>query len=187
MKMVRLCLLFILLCGLIYPLVTTAAAQLIFPKQAKGSLVYDEDNIIGSELIAQQFTTKQYFHGRISSIQNDGAASGSTNYAPSNKDLLKRVKESIDTLKRENPGIKTSDIPLDLITNSGSGLDPEISIKAAEFQISRVSKESGISEEKLHLLINQYKEKRSLGLFGEPRINVLTLNLALMDLLEHEE
>lgn len=183
MKMIRLGLFFIILCGLVYPLVTTGAAQLIFPRQANGSLIYDHDNkVIGSELIGQSFISNQYFHGRVSSIDNDGAGSGSNNYGPSNKEMLKRVEDSIEKLKKENPALKTKEIPLDLITNSGSGLDPEISIDAAMLQIPRISKATGISERKLKQLINQQKEGRSLGIFGEPRVNVLKLNLNLKDL-----
>ncbi|MDV2887629.1 potassium-transporting ATPase subunit C, partial [Alkalihalophilus pseudofirmus] len=109
----------------------------------------------GSELIGQSFTSPKYFHGRISSIDNDAAASGSNNYAPSNKEMLKRVDDSIDALKRENPKLNVNKIPLDLITNSGSGLDPDISIQAAEFQIPRIVKETGISEQKLRQLIKK--------------------------------
>ena len=107
------------------------------------------------------------------------------NYAPSNKDLLKRVKESIEILKKDNPGLNTKEIPLDLITNSGSGLDPDISIKSAEIQIPRISNATGLSKDALHQLINKNIEGRSLGIFGEPRVNVLKINLALKDLLSH--
>lgn len=182
MKIIRLCILFILVCGIIYPLVTTGIAQLIFPKQADGSLIYKNHTVIGSELIGQTFTSPKYFQGRVSSINNDASASGSNNYGPSNKEMLERVQKSIITLKRENPGLDVNDIPLDLITNSGSGLDPNISIKAAEFQIPRIAKATGISKAKLKQLITDYKEGRSLGIFGEPRINVLKLNLALTKL-----
>lgn len=178
MKTIRFCLLIVFICGIIYPLATTGIAQLIFPKQANGSLILNKDHkVVGSELIGQSFTSLKYFHGRISSIDNDAAASGSNNYAPSNKEMLKRVDDSIDALKRENPKLNVNKIPLDLITNSGSGLDPDISIQAAEFQIPRIVKETGISEQKLRQLIKNNTADRSLGIFGEQRVNVLQLNL----------
>ncbi|EIT85586.1 potassium-transporting ATPase subunit C [Fictibacillus macauensis ZFHKF-1] len=173
----------IVICGVIYPLAMTGVSQLVFPDQANASLTKNkEGKVIGSELIGQDFKGKQFFHGRISSIENNAAASGSNNYAPSNKDLIKRVEKSIVALKKENGNVETKDIPVDLLTNSGSGLDPHISVEAAKFQVPRVSKEAGISIEKLDELIKDTTEKRSLGVFGEPRVNVLLLNLKVQEL-----
>ncbi|MFC4619956.1 potassium-transporting ATPase subunit KdpC [Camelliibacillus cellulosilyticus] len=180
MKLIRLSLLFTVLCGIIYPLTMTGIAKLVFPHQADGSLIKNKNGtVIGSSLIGQNFQSPKYFHGRISSIYNNAAASGSNNYAPSNKEMLERVKKSIAELKKENPDLKTQDIPLDLITHSGSGLDPDISVAAAELQIPRVAKATGISEDQLKKLVKDHVTGRSLGLFGEPRINVLRLNIAL--------
>lgn len=170
----------IVLCGIVYPLAMTGIAQTVFPDQANGSLIKDKNGkVIGSEVIGQTFTESKYFHGRVSSINNDAASSGSNNYGPSNKEMIERTKKSIEQLKKENPDLNTMDIPVDLITNSGSGLDPNISVKAAKFQVDRVSKETGIDKSTLHSLIDDATDQRSLGVFGEPRVNVLELNLSL--------
>jgi K+-transporting ATPase ATPase C chain len=181
-KIVRLSLLMIVLCGIIYPLAMTGIAQAIFPSQANGSLIKNSDGkVVGSELIGQNYKSPQYFQGRVSSIENNGAATGSNNYAPSNEDMLKRTKDSIKTLKKENPELNTKDIPVDLITNSGSGLDPHISVKAAEFQVDRISKETGLAKSELKAMIKDSTANRSLGVFGEPRVNVLELNMKVQD------
>ncbi|MDR7071742.1 potassium-transporting ATPase subunit KdpC [Fictibacillus barbaricus] len=181
-KIVRLSLLMIVLCGIIYPLAMTGIAQAFFPSQANGSLIKNSDGkVVGSELIGQNYKSPQYFQGRVSSIENNGAATGSNNYAPSNEDMLKRIKDSINALKKENPELNTKDIPVDLITNSGSGLDPHISVKAAEFQVDRISKETGIAKPELLAMIKDSTENRSLGVFGEPRVNVLKLNMKVHD------
>ena len=176
-------LLFIVVCGLAYPLAGTGLAQLIFPHQANGSLIQDSaGRTVGSELIGQTFTDPSFFQGRISSIDNNGAGSGSNNYAPSNPELLKRVKASIAQWEKENPQVPISKLPADLITNSGSGLDPHISPEAAEAQIPRISALRHISEEQLKPLVQKHIEGRDLGVFGEKRVNVLKLNLALQEL-----
>lgn len=170
----------IVLCGIAYPLAMTGIAEVIFPEQANGSLIKDENGkIIGSELIGQTFSDSKYFHGRVSSINNDAASSGSNNYGPTNKEMIERTEASIEQLKKENPKLNTKDIPVDLITNSGSGLDPNISVKAAKFQVDRVSKATGIDGATLQSLIEEATDNRSLGVFGEPRVNVLKLNLSL--------
>ncbi|MEC0254323.1 potassium-transporting ATPase subunit KdpC [Paenibacillus lautus] len=180
----RMSLVFIVLCGVLYPLVTTGTAQLLMPKQAGGSLITDGDgNVVGSELIGQNFTEPQYFHGRVSSIEYNGAGSGSNNYAPSNPDLMERTKASIEAWKENNPDVPVSELPMDLVTNSGSGLDPHISPQAADIQVPRISKLTGIAEAELDQLVKDHTKGRDLGVFGEPRVNVLKLNLALQELL----
>ncbi len=184
-KIIRLSLLLIVLCGIVYPVAMTGLAQTIFPSQADGSLVKNSDGrVVGSELIGQNFKSPQYFQGRVSSIENNGAATGSNNYAPSNEDMLKRTEDSIKVLKKENPELDKKDIPLDLITNSGSGLDPHISVRAAKFQAERVSEETGIKKTELLAMINDSTTNRSLGIFGEPHVNVLELNMKVQDVME---
>lgn len=182
---IRTSFLIMVLCGLTYPLTVTGIAQAIMPDKADGSLIYSEENeIIGSKLIGQSFTDPAYFHGRVSSIDYDGASSGSNNYAPSNEDMINRTKESIEAWKENNPDTPISDVPIDLLSNSGSGLDPHISPAAAYAQVKRISSITGISVEQLNKLISMYIEGRELGLFGEERVNVLTLNLELKNMAE---
>nr|WP_205003917.1 potassium-transporting ATPase subunit KdpC [Scopulibacillus daqui] len=182
LKIMRLALLMIVVCGIAYPLLMTGLAQIMFPDQANGSLIKTKDGrAAGSELIGQNFQSPKYFHGRISSINYDASASGSNNYGPTNKEMLKRTQESIKMLKKENPGLKTKNIPVDLITNSASGLDPDISVQAAKFQVPRVSQETGIDKSTLMTFIHETTKGRSLGLFGEPRVNVLELNMKLQN------
>lgn len=181
----RASLVFIVLCGILYPLVTTGAAQLLMPDHANGSLIKDSDGkVVGSELIGQNFTNPKYFQSRVSSIEYNGAGSGSNNYAPSNPDLMERTKASIEAWKQNNPDVPVSELPIDLITNSGSGLDPHITPKSADVQIPRISKLTGVPEEELGKLVDQQTDSRDLGIFGEPRVNVLKLNLALSELLK---
>lgn len=181
----RISLLFIILCGVIYPLVSTGAAQLLFPDKANGSLVKDgEGNIIGSELIGQSFTKPSYFQGRVSSIDYKAEASGSNNYAPTNPDMLARLQVSIDQWQKENPDVPIADLPIALITNSGSGLDPDITPQSALVQIPRISKLTGIPSTELEALVEDNIKNRELGIFGDKRINVLKLNLALSEKLE---
>ncbi|MFY0761763.1 potassium-transporting ATPase subunit KdpC [Metabacillus dongyingensis] len=181
---IRMSLFLMVICGIIYPVAVTGIAQTISPAKANGSLVYDENkNVIGSELIGQSFSADSYFHGRISSIDNNGAGSGSTNYAPSNEDMMKRTLDSIEEWKKNNPETPISEVPNDLLTNSGSGLDPHISPGAAYVQVKRISEATGIDQSKLENLIKQHAHGRELGLFGEERVNVLQLNLDLKKLL----
>ncbi|WP_260858646.1 potassium-transporting ATPase subunit KdpC [Fictibacillus phosphorivorans] len=185
LKIIRLSLLLIVLCGIVYPVAMTGLAQTIFPSQADGSLVKNSDGkVVGSELIGQNYKSPQYFQGRVSSIENNGASTGSNNYAPSNEDMLKRTEDSIKVLQKENPELDKKDIPLDLITNSGSGLDPHISVRAAEFQAERVSEKTGIKKEELLAMIKDSTTNRSLGIFGEPHVNVLELNMKVQDVME---
>ena len=169
------------LLGVIYPLVVTAIAQVLFKDKANGQIRYRNGEAISSRIIAQPFTAAKYFHPRPSAAGNgyDAANSGGTNLAATNQKLLDRVRTDAATLHRENP---SQPVPVDLITTSASGLDPEVSPAAAEFQIPRVAHERGISESVLRDLVQKHTTPRDLGLLGEPRVNVLELNLALDEL-----
>ncbi|EEL66439.1 MULTISPECIES: K(+)-transporting ATPase subunit C [Bacillus cereus group] len=182
---IRITFTFLVLCGLVYPLIVTGIAQAVMKDNADGSLIYNDKNeVIGSKLIGQNFTDPRYFQGRVSSIEYKAEASGSNNYAPSNPDLAKRVEKSIEEWKKQNPTVPVTEVPIDLVTNSGSGLDPDISPKAASVQVERISKLTRISKEKLNQLIKDQTEGAALGLFGEDRVNVLKLNLELQKLIK---
>jgi potassium-transporting ATPase KdpC subunit len=179
-----------LITGLAYPLAMTGIAQVIFPHRSQGSMIERNGQVIGSALIGQVFTSDKYFHGRPSATTaadpNDptktvptpynAANSGGSNLGPSNKALIDRVQGDLDKLKQENP---SAAIPADLVTTSASGLDPDISPEAAFFQVPRVAKARNLPEDRVRQLVDEYVEGRFLGLLGEPRVNVLLLNLAL--------
>ena len=167
-----------LLLGLGYPLLVTGIAGLLFPHQAAGSLILNDGTVIGSELLAQSFTSDRYFHPRPSAAGNgyDATSSGGSNLAQSNKALVTRIQGDIDKLAAQNPG---KPVPIDLVTTSASGLDPDITPDAAYYQAPRVAKARNLSEESVRKLIEQHISPRQLGLLGEPRVNVLELNLAL--------
>ncbi|NGZ77245.1 potassium-transporting ATPase subunit KdpC [Saccharibacillus alkalitolerans] len=167
-----------IVCCVVYNVAVWAVAQAAAPDKANGSLIENaEGQVVGSRLIGQEFTEPGYFRGRVSSIGYDANGSGSPNYAPSNPDLLSRAEESVAAWQAENPDVPVSELPIDLITNSGSGLDPHISPAAAEAQIPRVSAATGIAADKLQKMIEANTQGRSLGLFGAPVVNVLELNL----------
>ena len=179
-----------LLTGLAYPLAMTAIAGAIFPKQAQGSLIERDGKVVGSALIGQEFKDDKYFHGRLSattapdpadstktiSAPYNAANSGGSNLGPTSKALNDRVKEDVDKLKAENP---QGTVPIDLVTTSGSGLDPDISPEAALFQVPRVAKARNVPEDRVRQLVTDNTAGRFAGLLGEPRVNVLELNLAL--------
>src|SRR5580658_7895472 len=166
------------LLGLGYPLLVTSIAGALFPHKAAGSLIVKDGQVIGSELLAQSFTSARYFHPRPSVAGNgyDATSSGGSNLAQSNKALVDRIQGSIDKLSQENPG---HPVPIDLVTTSGSGLDPDITPDSAFFQLPRVAKARGISADRIRRLIGEHITKRQLGVLGEPRVNVLDLNLDL--------
>jgi potassium-transporting ATPase KdpC subunit len=179
-----------LITGLVYPLAMTGLAQVLFPKQANGSLILNDGKLVGSELIGQLFTGDGYFHGRPSATNkpdpNDAtktvdapynaANSGGSNLGPTNKTLIDRVKGDVDKFRTENP---SAPVPIDLVTTTGGGLDPHVSPEGALFQVPRVARARNLPEERVRLLVNDHIEGRLLGLLGEPRVNVLSLNLAL--------
>jgi potassium-transporting ATPase KdpC subunit len=167
-----------ILLGLVYPLVITGLAQALFHDKANGQIRYRNGEAIGSRIIGQPFTSAKYFHSRPSNAGNgyDAANSGGTNFAPTNQKLIDRVQTDAKSLHEENPA---QPIPVDLITTSASGLDPEISPAAAEFQLPRIARERGIPESTVRDLVQKHTQQRDLGLLGEPRVNVLELNLDL--------
>jgi K+-transporting ATPase ATPase C chain len=179
-----------LITGLVYPLAMTGIAGVVFPYQAQGSLVEKDGKVIGSALIGQVFADAKYFHGRPSATNApdpkdatktvdapyNAVNSMGSNYGPTSKALIDRVKASVDELKKENP---SAPVPQDLVTTSGSGLDPDISPEAALFQVPRVAKARNMSEERVRQLVQEHTDGRFLGLLGEPHVNVLLLNLAL--------
>jgi K+-transporting ATPase ATPase C chain len=179
-----------LITGLAYPLAMTAIARAIFPKQAQGSLVDRDGKVVGSALIGQEFKDAKYFHGRPSATTApdpadstktvpapyNAANSGASNLGPTSKALNDRIKEDVDTLKAEN---SSGSVPIDLVTTSGSGLDPDISPEGALFQVPRVAKARNMPEDRLRQLVAENTTGRLVGLLGEPRVNVLALNLAL--------
>jgi K+-transporting ATPase ATPase C chain len=183
-------LLLTLITGLAYPLAMTEVAGAIFPKQAQGSLIERDGKVVGSALIGQEFKDDKYFHGRPSATTTpdpadssktvgapyNAANSGASNLGPTSKALNDRIKEDVDKLKAENP---STSVPIDLVTTSASGLDPDISPEGALFQVPRVAKARNMPEDRVRLLVAENTSGRLIGLFGEPRVNVLALNLAL--------
>lgn len=179
-------LLFTILTGLLYPVLITTIAQIFFPWQANGSLIINEKKTVGSLLIGQSFADPKYFWSRPSATSPfayNAAASSGSNFGPSNPDYLTRVKQRVTDLKQKNPGSQEL-IPVELVTASGSGLDPDISPEAAFFQVPRIAKARGVSEERILALINNAIIKPPLGILGESRVNVLQINLALDHILK---
>src|SRR2546426_8184744 len=167
-----------ILLGLIYPLAVTGLSQVLFPDNANGQLIERNGTVIGSRIIGQGFSSPAYFHPRPSAAGTgyDAASSGGTNLGPTNKKLIDAVKANVETARKDNP---TAPVPIDLVTASASGLDPHISPAAADFQVPRVARERRVSEADLRQVVAAHTEGRQFGFFGEPRVNVLELNLAL--------
>lgn len=165
-----------ILFGIVYPLVVTALAQVFFPAQANGEIVRQNGTVIGSHIIGQAFSSPGYFYSRPSNANYDGLNSGGTNLGPTNRQLIEQVEAAARNLGAQNPG---APIPVDLVTGSGSGLDPDISVAAAEFQIPRVAQQRGMSETQVRTIVREHMEGRQFGILGEPRVNLLGLNLAL--------
>jgi len=177
---IRVTLVLALLVGIAYPLMVTGLAKVLFPHQAAGSLIQANGKTVGSELIGQQFTKPEYFHGRPSAAGNgyDGMASGGSNYGPTNQKLVDRVNADVKTARADNPGF-TGPVPADMVTASGSGLDPDISPATAEVQVARVAAARSVGADRIRQLVAQNTQGRQYGFFGEPRVNVLKLNLSL--------
>ncbi len=203
-KAVVFCLVMMVLCSLIYPLALTGVSQLTMEAKADGSKVDEEGNLttdtkkaVGSALIGQDFTEDCYFQGRVSSVNYNtyteeqkengeyaGVASGSYNYGNSNPELEKRMQEDLDEFLKDHPGVKPEDVPAELLTASGSGLDPHISPRSAEVQIPTVAENSGLSEEMVEQIVKDNTEHKTLGVFGEERVNVLGCNLDIKAAME---
>jgi K+-transporting ATPase ATPase C chain len=170
-----------LLLGVIYPLIVTGLAQLIFPAKANGQLLTRDGTVIGSRIIAQPFTSAGFFHPRPSAAGTNGydaSNSSGSNLGPTNQKLIDRVNADVTTAQTENPGVP---VPIDLVTTSASGFDPDITPAAAEFQVRRVARARGLSEDVVRHLVQEHTSDRQFGFFGEPRVNVLELNLDLLN------
>lgn len=179
---IRLLVVSTILLGLVYPLLVTGIAQVLFPRQANGSLVSADGRIIGSELIGQRFVSGRYFHGRLSAAGKDGydaSASGASNLGPTSRALADRVGHDVERIMVENPSIAKGQIPADMVTASGSGLDPDISVPNAHAQAGRVAKERRMSVSSVDALIKSVAVGRQFGVLGEERVNVLKLNMLL--------
>lgn len=181
----RLLIFMAILCGLIYPAAVTGIAQAVMPYQANGSLVRYHGQVIGAQSIGQQFTSAKFFEGRPSAANYNAAASTASNYGPTNPLLLKEVKSNLAAVLKANPGVKSSQVPMDLVTSSDSGLDPNISPASAYLQVPRVAHANGLAISAVRTLVSSQIHGRFLGLYGEPRVNVLALNLALLKLVHH--
>jgi potassium-transporting ATPase KdpC subunit len=174
-------LVFTVLTGLVYPLVLTGVAKLVFPRQAEGSLIVRDGHAIGSRLIGQPFSAPRYFWGRLSAtapVPYDASASSGSNLGPLNPALLDAARARIAALRAADPGLR-GPVPVDLVTASGSGLDPHLSLAAAEVQVARVARARDLTPEVVRAIVRRHAEGRTFGLLGEPRVNVLELNLAL--------
>jgi len=182
---IRMTIVLTVLTGVVYPVGIVGLAHLLFPHQAEGSLIVRDGQVVGSALIGQNFLSPRYFHPRPSAAGDkgyDAANSSGSNLGPTNKTLIETVRSRVSTLREHEPGINHSEIPVDMVTASGSGLDPEITPAAAQIQVPRVAKARGLSEAAVRSLVSTYTRGRTLGLLGEPGVDVLELNLALDNL-----
>jgi potassium-transporting ATPase KdpC subunit len=189
MVAVKMTIVLTVLTGIIYPLAMVGLAHVLFPAQAEGSLLYRNGTVVGSSLMGQNFKSPGYFHSRPSAAGNNGydpTSSSGSNLGPTNKSLIDSVKGRLKSVLEENPGTQPSQVPVDIVTASGSGLDPEISPAAAELQVARVAKAKGVSQDAVRALVSTYTRPRLGGFLGEPGVNVLELNLALDELRNHE-
>ncbi|HEY2105234.1 MAG TPA: potassium-transporting ATPase subunit KdpC [Candidatus Binataceae bacterium] len=179
---IRMTIVLTVLTGLVYPIVMTGISLALLPHQARGSLIVRNARVIGSSLIGQNFSAPGYFHSRPSAAGDkgyDASASSGSNLGPTNKALIEAVKSRLKGVMEENPGTTAAEVPIDLVTTSGSGLDPEVSPAAAQLQVPRVAKARGMGEEQVRKLVQQATRGRWMGILGEPGVNVLQLNLAL--------
>ncbi|MBI5232397.1 MAG: potassium-transporting ATPase subunit KdpC [Coriobacteriales bacterium] len=179
MVSIRMAFVTLLVTGVVYPLVVTGIAAVAFPRQAAGSLIERDGKIVGSTLIGQAFSSDRYFHPRPSAADYDGTASGPSNLGPTSKRLAGDVSTRVDEVVEANPGASKSAVPVDLVTASASGLDPHVSPASAKLQVARVASARGLTAEQVLGLVEEHTEGRQLGLLGEPRVNVLELNIAL--------
>ncbi len=190
MKALRFSLVLLVLCGILYPLALTGVSQLLFPKQANGSLIEVNGKVIGSTLIGQNFEDNRFLQGRPSAVnyntyetqaeaESTAPASGSSNYAPSNDELLVRMEADLNQFLSENPGLTASDVPVDLLAASASGLDPDISVEAAMVQVERIAQASGLSNDEVKAIIESHIHEPVLGVIGNHAVNVLAVNLEL--------
>jgi K+-transporting ATPase ATPase C chain len=195
---IRISLILLVICGLLYPLAMTGVSRIIFPKQSLGSIISYRGKPVGSELLGQDFTDTRFFHGRVSAVGYNtyikadtvpdkdgktaygGVSSGSANLAPSNPALMERVKKDLAEFIKAHPEVQPNQIPTDLLTSSGSGLDPHVSPAAARIQIPAIAKATGISRVELGKLVKKYSDDRLWGIFGEPRVNILKINLEIL-------
>lgn len=188
---------FIIICGFAYPLLITGISQIAFHNKANGSMIEYNGIIVGSELIGQDFKDARFFHGRVSAVNYDTftsdtksenilPSSGSSNYAVSNPDLTKRIKDDVAAFMKANPGVSEKDLPADLFTSSFSGLDPDISVESAGVQVDSISKATGIDKSKIEEIVKNNTQGRDLGVFGETRVNVLKANLDIYKLFQNK-
>ena len=183
---VRMLVLLMILAGVVYPGVVMAISQITMPYQANGSLVRYHGHIVGAQMIGQSFTAARFFQGRPSATGYNAAASSGTNYGPTNPALLQEVRTNLKNVLKANPGVTAKEVPMVLVTSSFSGIDPDISPAAASLQVPRVARVNGLSVSAVRALITSETHGRFLGLYGEPRVNVLELNLALLRLVHHQ-
>ncbi len=181
-RILKIVLLAVLMLGLVYPLAFSGIAR-ITPSKADGDIIQLDGQAVGARNIGQDFSSPQYFHGRPSAGGYDAMASGASNLGPSNPELASLAEDRLNQILLENPGIKPEDVPVEMVTASASGLDPEIGIKAALLQVPRIAENTSLSEDALRALIARYRQGRFLGIFGEPRVNVLELNLEVQKML----